>query len=101
MEHFLASCDQAENFPKNLIHHDTYQHNLKAYVERLDKKQSYLFSDEEQGSLDLMEYDVQTRSTSSCSLLQLCSDENRKQFAAEIKKSTLPAGSKFSPICHL
>jgi hypothetical protein len=62
MEHFLESCNQASNFPKNLIHHDTYEHNLKGYVERLDKRQLDLFSDEDKGSLDLTEFDVQTRS---------------------------------------
>jgi len=68
MEHFLKSCEQASDFPKNLIHQDTYQHNLNAYVERLDKRQLDLFSDEEKGSLDLMEYDVQTRGKFLCSL---------------------------------
>ena len=61
MEHFLKSCEQAASFPKNLIHQDTYQHNLDAFVERLDDRQLDLFSEEDGGNLDLMEYDVQTR----------------------------------------
>jgi hypothetical protein len=69
MEHFLKSCEQASSFPKNLIRQDTYQHNLEAYVERLDKTQPYLFSNEDNGSLDLMEYDVQTQGKFSFSLV--------------------------------
>ncbi|KAE9381149.1 hypothetical protein N431DRAFT_538899 [Stipitochalara longipes BDJ] len=49
MERFVTSCDQAASFPKNLVHHDVYQHQLNAYLERLDKRELELFSNEENG----------------------------------------------------
>jgi len=58
----LASCDEAAKFPKNLVYHDTYEHNLRAYVERLDEREMQLFSREESASLDLQEYNVKTQS---------------------------------------
>ncbi|KAF8848377.1 hypothetical protein BDZ45DRAFT_732967 [Acephala macrosclerotiorum] len=67
MEQLLLSCDQAVNFPRNVIHCNAYKHALGAYVKRLDEKQLDLFSDEDNASLDLMEYDVQRRK--NCSTL--------------------------------
>jgi hypothetical protein len=62
MEQLLASCDQAANFPRNLIHHDTYEHNLRAYVERLNKWQLDLFHEDEDAKLDLVDFDAQAPS---------------------------------------
>jgi hypothetical protein len=62
MEQLLLSCDQAANFPRNIIHCDAYKHTLSDYVKRLDEKQLDLFSDEDNASLNLMEYDAQKRS---------------------------------------
>lgn len=60
MERLLESCNQAAHFPRNLIHHDTYEHSLKAYVERLDERQLGLFHKEEHARLDLVDFDAQT-----------------------------------------
>lgn len=61
MDEFLASCEDAANFPRNLVYHDTYEHNLTAYLDRLDERESQLFSKEDEASLDLLEYDPETR----------------------------------------
>jgi len=39
-----------------LIYHDTYDHNLISYVDRLDEREPQLLSPENEASLDLMEY---------------------------------------------
>jgi hypothetical protein len=58
---FLDLYDKAASFPRSLSYHDTYEHNLVAYVKRLDERETKLFSSEENGSIDLQEYNVCTR----------------------------------------
>lgn len=61
-ELFVSSCREAASFPRNLVYHDTYEHNLKAYVRRLDVREDQLFCRELNSILDLWEYDdVTTR----------------------------------------
>ena len=60
MEQLLESCDEAASFPQNLIHHDTYEHNLRVYVERLDKQEPDLFHKKENARLDLVDFNSQT-----------------------------------------
>lgn len=62
MDDFLASCEDAGQFPENLVYHDTYEHNLIAYKERLDERESQLFSPADDATLDLLEHDPETRS---------------------------------------
>lgn len=74
MNRFIKSCNQADNFPRNLVHHETYEHNLLTYVDRLDEREDKLFSKEENGSLDLLEYDELSRKRASvrkCSTKEL------------------------------
>jgi hypothetical protein len=57
MERFIASCDAADGYPLNLVHHHTYEHNLRAYAERLDEREKSLFSTESEASLDFWDFD--------------------------------------------
>jgi hypothetical protein len=65
MDDFLASCQAAADFPRNLVYHDTYEHNLTAYEERLGKREEQLFSADESANLELEEHDFQNHSTVS------------------------------------
>jgi hypothetical protein len=56
-EWFAKSCNEAAVYPLNLVYHDTYEYNLRAYVGRLDERESLLFCKEEISILDLWEYD--------------------------------------------
>lgn len=67
MDQFIASCEAAEQYPKNLLHqlqHETYSYTLEAYAEKLKERQSSLFSDESDAALDLLEFEDATRGTS-------------------------------------
>jgi hypothetical protein len=55
-EWFARSCNEAAVYPLNLVYHDTYEYNLKAYVGRLDERESLLFCKEDVSILDLWEY---------------------------------------------
>ena len=61
-EWFVRSCSEAALYPRNLVYHDTYEHNLKAYVERLDEQESLLFCKESTSILDMWEYDADSQS---------------------------------------
>jgi hypothetical protein len=63
MDDFLVSCNAAAEFPRNLVYHDTYEHNLTAYQDRLKKRDSQLFSADESANLELEEHDFQNHST--------------------------------------
>lgn len=56
---FVRSCNEAVWFPRNLVSHNSYDYNLKAYVDRLDERESQLLCAEERGSLDILDYDDQ------------------------------------------
>jgi hypothetical protein len=61
-EWFVRSCSEAALYPRNLVYHDTYEHNLKAYVERLDEQESLLFCKESTSILDIWESDENSQS---------------------------------------
>jgi hypothetical protein len=61
-EWFVRSCSEAALYPQNLVYHDTYEHNLKAYVVRLDERESRLFCKESTSTLDIWEYDSDSQS---------------------------------------
>jgi hypothetical protein len=63
MDDLLASCHAAAEFPRNLVYHDTYEHNLNSYEERLCKREEQLFSADESANLELEEHDFQNHST--------------------------------------
>ncbi|KAM3071949.1 hypothetical protein ACMFMG_008417 [Clarireedia jacksonii] len=53
---FKASCESAAEFPKNLVYHDTYNHVLQSYTERLELQESRLFFDESKSNLWFRDY---------------------------------------------
>ena len=59
MEQFRNSFDAASTYPKNLVHHNGFDYNLDAYVQRLDEHDSRLFCEESKASLDFWECDDQ------------------------------------------
>ena len=64
-EWFLESCREAALFPKNIVYHDTYQHNLNAYVRHLDQRErggGELFCNDVNSVLDLWEYNEKLES---------------------------------------
>jgi len=71
MDQLFASCEQAMSFPANIIHHDTYDHNLKAYVERLNKRQIDLFHADGDAKVDIVDFDAQTSSKIEKSLVYM------------------------------
>jgi hypothetical protein len=67
MERFTRSWDEAADFPLNLVRHNTYPHKLKNYLGRLDERENELFSSEEDGDIDLMDYDSQSQTCQTVS----------------------------------
>ena len=61
-EQFVRSCNEAAWFPRNIVNHDTYDHNLKAYVGRLDTQESSLFCDESKACVNLLDCDDKLQS---------------------------------------
>ena len=55
MDQFVDSCNAFETYPQNLVHHRTFEHNLKAYFDRLNDQERRLFHDESKASLDFWE----------------------------------------------
>ncbi|CZR62094.1 uncharacterized protein PAC_11991 [Phialocephala subalpina] len=49
---FAKSCGEAALFPRNLVYHDTYEHNLNAYFTRLNERESVLFCKQNLSILD-------------------------------------------------
>ncbi len=54
-----TSCEEALDFPKNLIRHNTYEHSIDSYYERLNEHESRLFHNEAQATVDFSEFDAQ------------------------------------------
>lgn len=65
MEQLAISCDQAESYPKNLIHPNTYEHNLTAYYQRLNEREDSMFQKEAEAALDFWEFDAQGHGASA------------------------------------
>ena len=59
MERLIASCDEAKYYPQNLIHPNTHEYNLTAYLERLNEREDSLFQNHAEAALDLWEFDAQ------------------------------------------
>jgi hypothetical protein len=55
---FRDSLNNFARFPRNLVHHNTYEHILEGHVERLDKQDERLFSSEEKTDVGLWECGV-------------------------------------------
>jgi len=62
---FKRSCDEAVEFPKNLVYHNTFDHNLQRYSERLDEHELRLFFDEKKANLDIWDFDDESQGKSS------------------------------------
>jgi hypothetical protein len=54
-----ASCEEALEFPKNLLRHNTYEHSIDSYHERLNEHEGRLFHNEAQAAVDFSEFTVQ------------------------------------------
>ncbi|RDW85933.1 hypothetical protein BP5796_04258 [Coleophoma crateriformis] len=55
-DRFLVSCQNADQFPNNLVARGIFDYNLDDYRERLDQRQHDLFSSEDDGLLEFWEY---------------------------------------------
>lgn len=56
---FLDSLNNFASYPRNLVHHNTFDHILEGHVDRLDKQDERLFSSEEKTDVELWESGVQ------------------------------------------
>jgi hypothetical protein len=52
---FRDSLDSSASYPRNLVHHNTFDHILEAHVDRLDKQEERLFSCEGKTDVELWE----------------------------------------------
>ena len=59
MDQLTRSWNAAANYPRNVIGHDSYEHNLDAIFERLNERESQLFGKDGEGALDFWEFDDQ------------------------------------------
>ncbi|KAG9228899.1 hypothetical protein BJ875DRAFT_217146 [Amylocarpus encephaloides] len=65
MEQLNSSCEDAARFPRNIIYHNTYMHNLIRSMNRLSERERDLFSPDEHASLDIVECDTTPRKSQS------------------------------------
>jgi hypothetical protein len=65
-ELFARSCNEAANYPKNLVYPIAYDHFLTACVERLDEQEKRLFFDESKASLSIRDYEASVDGTFLC-----------------------------------
>lgn len=56
MDRLLASCQDAENFPGNLVYPNIYPYSIDDYVKRLAEQQN-LFLEKGEAALDFWEFD--------------------------------------------
>ena len=69
---FIESCEHADDFPTNLVRHETFvDYSLIDYHERLKDRSSELFSPEDKGCLRIWEYDDKQHSKSMLAQLRL------------------------------
>ena len=74
-DRFVKSCDEAAWFPRNLVYHDSYDYNLKAYVGRLNERESQLFCRSENANVDFWDYDVKLRSIIPIHCVRMATDQ--------------------------
>jgi len=53
---FVKSCEDAQQYPENMVRHTTYTHNLKAYRLMLEKRADRIFCPQEAAHLNVWEY---------------------------------------------
>lgn len=58
MDRLLASCEDAKNFPGNLVYPNIYPYSIDDYVKRLAEQQN-LFLEKGEAALDFWEYDFE------------------------------------------
>ncbi|CZR56656.1 uncharacterized protein PAC_06545 [Phialocephala subalpina] len=63
---FRGSVASFDDYPKNLVHHNTYYHILQAYADRLTKEDDRLFCNENETDVELWEYKVEPTGFVSC-----------------------------------
>jgi hypothetical protein len=56
-DQFIKSCNNSDDFPKNLTKPETLSYNLNDYYKRLNDRDRDLFSPEDEGQLTIWEYD--------------------------------------------
>lgn len=57
-EQLATSCEAAVDYPKNLIRHNTYEHKINTYFERLNEREDRIFNNKAEAALDFWEFDV-------------------------------------------
>lgn len=77
---FLRSCDEAATYPANLVYHDTYDYNLRSYINKLDERESLLFCTEKVSILDFWEYDDHLRGEEFLQVKKLQYTDNLVEF---------------------
>ncbi|KAF2265884.1 hypothetical protein CC78DRAFT_567210 [Lojkania enalia] len=57
MQQLQDACEDAQNYPMNLVHRNIYQHSLQDYHNRLNEREKDLFRDKENAIVDFWELD--------------------------------------------
>ena len=57
MQQLHDACEIAQSYPTNLVHPNTYQHNLNDYLNRLNDRERDLFREKENALVDFWELD--------------------------------------------
>ena len=65
MEQLANSCDEAESYPRNLLHPTTYEYNLTAYYQQLNEREASLFQNDAEAALDFWEFDAEGNGASA------------------------------------
>jgi len=84
-----TSCEDPMDFPKNIIRHNTYEHSLKAYHERLNEHEDRLFQSEENAAVDFSELAVQGKGTTAHPFVH----------SSNVRTRILPFPTVFWPTC--
>ncbi|KAF2687075.1 hypothetical protein K458DRAFT_333138 [Lentithecium fluviatile CBS 122367] len=56
MDSLYRSCELFEQYPQNLVHHDSLSHNLKGFSDRLLSQERHLF-EASQAAIDVLDFD--------------------------------------------
>lgn len=69
---FRDSLNSFASYPRNLVHHNTFDHILEGHVDRLDKQDERLFSSEERTDVELWESGNQPSGKVPRKWLEIC-----------------------------
>ena len=93
-----AQCEKALDFPRTLIHDNTYPYSLDLYFNRLNEYEDRLFQDDEgRAALDFSDLDVGACGLSPYSdSLEMCTDLYHAVFVHSCEHDMIELGKKLN-----